>query len=170
MAPFRLIFITLCFACATQTAFAQKNWCKAEQFSQFDFWLGTWQVLSDGKPAGTNTIKKILNGCVLYESYDSGSDYRGNSHSMYDFNSGLWHQTWVDNTGMLLVLDGRLDDGSIILEGVTVDDKGDVYDNRISWTPQDDGTVRQLWRARKDDGEWQVIFDGLYIRQEKSSK
>ncbi|MEO0574005.1 MAG: hypothetical protein AAF004_00990 [Pseudomonadota bacterium] len=161
----RLVFCTLLIVGLTAPAVAQDNACKAKQYRQFDFWLGTWAVLSNGKPAGTNVIKKTLNGCVLEENYDTGTGYRGTSYSMYDFNTDLWHQTWVDNSGMLLVLDGGFDDGSMVLEGVTVDDKGDVYDNRISWTPQDDGTVRQLWQARKDDGEWTVIFDGLYRKK-----
>ena len=34
---------------------------------------------------------------------------------------------------------------------------------RIAWTPNADGTVRQLWESSKDDGKtWTVSFDGLY--------
>jgi hypothetical protein len=38
--------------------------------------------------------------------------------------------------------------------------------HRISWTPNPDGSVRQLWEASKDDGgNWAVIFDGHYSRR-----
>ena len=38
--------------------------------------------------------------------------------------------------------------------------------NRITWTPNKDGTVRQLWEASTDQGKtWQVAFDGLYRRK-----
>jgi hypothetical protein len=42
--------------------------------------------------------------------------------------------------------------------------------HRISWTPNADGTVRQLWEASKDDGgTWAVLFDGLYARSPADS-
>jgi hypothetical protein len=32
----------------------------------------------------------------------------------------------------------------------------------------DDGAVRQLWEVSKDDGgNWSVLFDGLYEKQDK---
>jgi hypothetical protein len=35
--------------------------------------------------------------------------------------------------------------------------------NRITWTPHPDGSVRQLWEQSTDEGKtWQVAFDGLY--------
>ncbi len=41
--------------------------------------------------------------------------------------------------------------------------------HRISWTPGEDGSVRQLWEASKDGGAtWNVLFDGLYVRKAAS--
>ena len=38
--------------------------------------------------------------------------------------------------------------------------------DRITWTPEDDGTVRQVWEVSTDAGEsWSVIFDGRYQRK-----
>jgi len=37
---------------------------------------------------------------------------------------------------------------------------------RISWTPQAGGRVRQLWESSADDGRtWQVVFDGMYAKK-----
>ena len=45
----------------------------------------------------------------------------------------------------------------------------DPLRNRITWTPNSDGTVRQLWEVSKDQGEsWQTEFDGLYKRQSRA--
>jgi len=42
---------------------------------------------------------------------------------------------------------------------------GLVQQERISWTPNDDGSVRQLWESSKDGGKsWAVVFDRLYRR------
>ena len=36
---------------------------------------------------------------------------------------------------------------------------------RISWTPNADGSVRQHWQARAAGGEeWSTVFDGTYRR------
>jgi len=46
-------------------------------------------------------------------------------------------------------------------------DGSEMVTHRISWTPNEDGTVRQLWEVSKDSGDsWSILFDGLY---EKSS-
>ena len=58
-------------------------------------------------------------------------------------------------------------DGSMVLAGrrPTRDGSGEAS-HRITWTPNPDGTVRQLWEASKDGGvNWSVLFDGLYTRQ-----
>lgn len=40
--------------------------CCTEKHVEFDFWIGTWTVTNpNGTPAGTNTIDKIQDHCVL---------------------------------------------------------------------------------------------------------
>jgi hypothetical protein len=47
------------------------------------------------------------------------------------------------------------------------DPAGEAVVDRITWTPNEDGSVRQFCEISKDDGEtWQVGFDGLYKRVE----
>ncbi len=37
--------------------------------------------------------------------------------------------------------------------------------DRITWTPNDDGTVRQHWQTSEDGGKtWKTEFDGRYER------
>ena len=55
----------------------------------------------------------------------------------------------------------------MVLEGRTrgADNKETL--NRITWTANDDGTVRQVWASSEDDGQnWRTLFDGLYTRVE----
>lgn len=146
--------------------------CEAPEHRQFDFWLGEWNVSSNGQPAGTNSIRATMGGCVLQENWQGAGSggISGTSFNIYDRERGLWHQTWVDANGTLLQLDGGLSDGSMILEGERPAPAGTgTVSHRISWTPQDDGSVRQLWEASQDRGEtWNVIFDGLYTRADSS--
>jgi hypothetical protein len=141
--------------------------CSAGKFRQFDFWIGDWNVTSDGQPAGTNSIHSIHNGCALMENWQGAGvgGISGSSFNIYDQANDRWHQTWVDSSGTLLQLDGGWDKDHMVLQGKrpAADGKG-VTTHRITWTPNDDGTVRQLWEASQDGQTWTVLFDGLYLK------
>ncbi len=139
--------------------------CEADAYRQFDFWLGDWQVhLPDGRLAGHNAISQEYGQCVIHERYRTPSGYAGESLNTYDPQRDRWHQTWVDNAGTLLLLEGSLSNGVMELRGETRDDEGRVVAQRIRWTPQNDGSVRQLWESAGADGNWSVVFDGHYTR------
>lgn len=137
--------------------------CAAPEYRQFDFWIGEWEVSDKGKPSGANRIERILDGCGLLETWRGASGYRGNSLNFYDASRKRWHQTWVDTTGLALSLEGEFANGSMVLAGKHNDPKQqhEVHD-RITWTPNPDGTVRQLWETSADGESWSAIFDGLY--------
>jgi hypothetical protein len=140
--------------------------CDAAEFRQFDFWLGDWEVRTpDGQLAGRNRIESAQGGCVLHERYATERGYAGESFNIYDSTRKVWHQTWVDNTGLLLLLDGGLRDGSMVLEGPGVGGEGRAVRHRITWTPQSDGRVRQLWETTDAAGRWATAFDGMYARR-----
>lgn len=143
--------------------------CEGENYDQFDFWLGHWNVTTPaGKVAGTNYISQELNNCVLHEHYSTPSGYQGNSYTIYDIAFDKWHQTWVDNSGTLLELDGGLQGSNMVLQGKGKDPQGNLLIHRITWTPNEDGTVRQHWQQSADQGQsWTTLFDGLYTKSEK---
>src|SRR5687768_615021 len=80
--------------------------CRSSAYAQFDFWIGTWSVSIQGKPAGTNRIEKVLNGCALLETWRSTGNHRGHSLTFYDAARDRWHQTWIDVAGEPLYLEG----------------------------------------------------------------
>lgn len=140
--------------------------CDTPEHRQFDFWIGEWQVhTAKGKLAGVNRVERTLGGCVLHERYETGGAYAGESLNIYDASRRVWHQSWVDNTGLLLVLEGGLKDGSMVLEGTTRDAKGRSLRQRITWTPNADGSVRQHWESADAEGRWTTAFDGRYTRK-----
>lgn len=139
--------------------------CSGAQYRQFDFWVGDWKVTNpDGELEGHNTVERILDGCALKESWRGAQGSRGYSFNTFDRMNGHWHQTWVDGDGLLLRLNGGLEDGSMVLRGNMPAPDGGEARTRITWTPRDDGTVRQHWEASRDGGEtWDTVFDGLYV-------
>jgi hypothetical protein len=146
--------------------------CISAEYSQFDFWIGDWNVTSGGEPAGTNSIHPVHNGCALQENWQGAGEggISGSSFNIYDQSSGRWHQTWVDSSGTLLQLDGSLIDGVMVLGGQRPSRDGSgMVQHRISWTSNTDGSVRQYWEASKDEGDsWTVLFDGLYTKEPAS--
>lgn len=138
--------------------------CSSDSASQFDFWLGSWEVRANGQLAGHNTITREIGGCVLHERYRTPQGYEGESFNIYDASRGVWHQTWVDNGGLLLTLEGGYSDGHMVLEGTTEGPNGTSL-QRITWSVIDGGpNVRQLWETSTDGGgTWTTAFDGTYV-------
>ena len=91
---------------------------------------------ASGKLLGQNRITRMHKDCVLFENYRAG-EFSGSSLNVYDADRKVWHQTWVDSGGGLLVIEGGLVDGKMILAGETVDAEkpGGKVDNRITWQP-----------------------------------
>lgn len=140
--------------------------CGAAEHRQFDFWVGEWEVVdSAGSLAGRNRITREMNGCVLREEWTSADGGSGSSFNIYDAAAGRWHQTWVDASGTLLMLDGGLEsDGVMVMEGERPANGG-IARHRITWTTERPDRVRQRWDVTEDGGAtWTVVFDGLYRR------
>jgi hypothetical protein len=126
---------------------------------QFDFWIGEWEVTGPkGRIAGTNRIEAIAKGRGLLENWTSAGGGDGKSLNTYNPTKKQWQQFWVGADGSVLELSGGLDaKGNMVLADAT---------NRITWTPNADGSVRQLWESTKDGGKtWTIAFDGTYRKK-----
>ena len=143
---------------------------------EFDFWIGEWDVFGpEGRQVGRNTITSMFANPaasgMLHEHWHGNGGVEGRSMNAYDGTRGRWHQTWMDSTGDMLLLEGGLVDGAMVLEGraPSGDDPTAVDRQRITWTQVSDpdgAEVRQLWESSSDDGKtWTVAFDGRYRRR-----
>ena len=143
--------------------------CTASEYRQFDFWIGEWEVRTPaGRLAGTNRIEKILGGCALRESWRGARGSSGTSLNAWNPGRRRWHQTWVDDDGLLLEIDGGLREGRMVLEGETVSKDGARTGQRITWSPMPAGRVRQLWeQSTGGGGTWKVAFEGIYSRKSR---
>jgi hypothetical protein len=90
--------------------------CTAAESSQFDFWVGDWDLTWNDTSHGSNKIYKIFDGCTVQENfYDPAKNYKGQSWSVYNPNSKMWQQTWVDNQGSYIALTGNYENGEMKL-------------------------------------------------------
>jgi hypothetical protein len=140
--------------------------CTAQEFRQFDFWLGQWKVTDpQGKQVGVSEISRASEGCAIREQWKSASGVNGMSINYYDKADQKWHQDWVGGDGLILHLHGGLSGSAMVLSGQIKNAKG-ILLNRISWTPLPEGKVKQEWATSPDDGHtWQIIFTGIYQKQ-----
>ena len=132
--------------------------CDAPEHRQFDFWIGEWTVTNPaGRTAGTNKITRVAGGCALLEEWSGAGGMPGKSLNIYDASRKVWHQTWVDASGLLLQIEGKFENGSMKMGNAT---------SRITWTPLEGGGVRQVWEQTSDGGKtWTVAFDGKYSKK-----
>ena len=168
-AVIRCILVVLVAGVAPGAAWAQNQprGCLGDEHRQFDFWVGEWDVFNpNGQQVGTNRITRTLGDCVLEENWEGRSGSIGTSYNMYDSRTGRWHQTWVDNGGLLLLLDGGLEDGKMVLTDDQTGPDGTGVVHRITWQPLADGNVRQHWEQSSDGGEsWRTVFEGTYVKR-----
>jgi hypothetical protein len=142
--------------------------CAAPEHRQFDFWIGEWTVVGKkaGKQVGESRITSAAAGCAIVEEWTSPGGADSRSLNLYNRNLGAWEQFWVDSQGNRLQLQGGLRDGAMVLETPpNADGTRPRRHDRITWSADAEGRVRQLWETSIDGGEWSVQFDGLYTRK-----
>jgi len=140
--------------------------CNLPEYRQLDFWVGDWDVFdmpATGAPAAAHaTITSLLDKCVVHELYEGTNGAHGESFSIYDRTRGVWHQTWVTNRGALLIIEGTLQKGRVVLSGQQLTDDHKRHDVRATWWPEKD-TVRELGESSDDGGKtWKTDFDLVF--------
>lgn len=136
---------------------------------QFDFWLGDWEVRNAmGLRLGHNQVVALLGGAVLQEHWEGAKGGAGTSLNTYDPSRRRWRQRWMDSQGGTLDLEGGLQGGAMVLQGLSDGPNGQLQ-NRITWAPLPDGRVRQHWEQRPaGDSTWTTTFDGYYQKVPKT--
>jgi len=148
-----------------------------EEFNQFDFWVGEWDVhVANGTLAGTNSIGKSQAGCVLLENWLGASGNPGMSINYFDIADKQWVQVWSSAGGVQIDIRGGLTDDGMLLEGqINYVSNGVIAPFKGLWTPLPDGRVRQFFEQYDEESEtWAPWFEGFYtktnIEQQVSEK
>jgi len=109
-------FIMLLFIAFAAHAQDNSKPCSAAEASEFDFWVGDWTLYSADTITGNNSIYKIMDGCSVQENFSNPkTGYLGKSWSVYNPQTKLWQQTWVDNQGGYIPLTGTFENGKMTL-------------------------------------------------------
>ncbi|MEM6475933.1 MAG: hypothetical protein AAF687_07185 [Pseudomonadota bacterium] len=141
--------------------------CMTEAHEAFDFWVGEWDVFPNGSDAkiAESRIERLFEGCAIREHWMPLQGPQGGSTSLVNHNTGRWQQMWIGGNGVRVDFEGGPVDGGMVLTG--------YWDNfggpgksalvRMTYTANEDGSVRQFGEASGDHGKsWQTSFDLLY--------
>ena len=129
----------------------------------------TWPTQKSGEIGhGTNSIKRILDGCVVQENFSGQALHlRGTSVSVFDVAAGKWKQTWADNEGGYLDFVGELKEGQLILQREAIGKHGSKILQRMVWKNIAPKELDWSWEASTDGGKtWQVQWPIHYKRKD----
>lgn len=142
--------------------------CSSPAASQFDFWVGEWDLTYGDTMHATNKIEHDFDGCVIHENFfDPAQQYRGESWSMYDPQSKMWRQTWVDNQGSYFALTGKFEKNEMLLFTAPHELKkgGNGY-NKMRFYNITSNEFDWNWEQTTDEGKtWKVIWSIHYKRK-----
>ena len=139
--------------------------CAAPNYRQFDFWIGDWDVFDSDNLAikvARVRVESILNGCVLRETYEATDGHQGQSFSIFDASRQVWHQSWVTNGGQLLVVEGGMQSGAMILNGMDRTPDGKERRVRGIWKSASAGVRESATRSTDGGLTWKPWFDLLF--------
>ncbi len=153
---------------------ARAQTAATDTLAWFDFWVGDWDLAwtdaQGAKQTGRNRIEKIMGGTVLSENFLATSGptkgYEGKSYSVFQPNARQWRQTWVDNQGGYIPLEGGREGDTFFFEnrrtlpsGKTVQSKmvfHDITPDRFVWD----------WKSSLDGGQtWRLAWQITYRRR-----
>ncbi|RMG67450.1 MAG: DUF1579 domain-containing protein [Calditrichaeota bacterium] len=174
--PLLIIFSIFWVTTALAQEGTRQRPCDLPEGKQFDFWLGKWDLSwpaeqFGGPPGsrqhGTNTVTKILDDCVVYESFRfPDGNFYGHSFSVYDARSRQWKQTWVDNKGGYLLFTGQLKEGQMILSTAPYQRDGKTYVSRMVFENISAEALDWRYERSEDRGKsWTPIWTIHYTRK-----
>ncbi|MBA3259020.1 MAG: hypothetical protein H0T68_06085 [Gemmatimonadales bacterium] len=139
--------------------------CAGPEFRQFDFWAGDWDtydITDTSKVVARTRVTHMLGGCVLREVHEQDDGLVGESYSLWDASRGVWHQSWVTNRGTLLLLDGHLKGGRMVLTAPEKRPDGTTSLLRGIWWAEGKN-VREVAERSTDGGKtWTPVFDIVF--------
>jgi hypothetical protein len=170
----RILTLSICYILSS-SVFAQNNNvspCAAPQASQFNFWVGDWNLTWSDSLHGTNHVEKIMDGCTVQENFnDPNTSFIGKSWSVYNQNYKIWQQTWVDNQGGYIDLTGGMIGDSMVLVTIeknvpqNISPTGKII-SRMVYANITKQSFDWNWESSSDSGKtWKINWHIIYKRK-----
>ncbi|WP_129794116.1 hypothetical protein [Sphingosinicella sp. CPCC 101087] len=139
--------------------------CTTPEHRQLDFWVGRWDVFPTGtdRLVARSLIERLYGGCVIREHWMPLDGAGGGSLNSWVPAEGRWRQIWTDGRNGWRDYAGGMEDGAIVLTATTAGPDGAARLNRMRFTREPGGAVRQVDTWSADGGRtWNAGFDYTY--------
>ncbi|WP_299115230.1 hypothetical protein [uncultured Winogradskyella sp.] len=149
-----------------ENMYKRANPCKFDvSYRKFDFWVGEWDVYSQGQKIAESSITNTNGDCGILENWRPKSNNGGNSISYYDSADKKWKQNWVANGNVSHYEEPEnYEDGDMQL----IAKSNNIWYKMVYTHNKTEDTVRQTLESSTDKGStWTMSFDGLYKRKQK---
>lgn len=160
---------------------ARSRSCTGAEFHQFDFWLGDWDVVVHARitpnsnrwadARGHQHVEAILGGCVIAEHFTADgppAPWAGASYSAWQPQLARWRQTWVDDSGGYIALDGGIEHGAMTLYGEPHDVDGLHTQMRMVFRDVTADSLRWEWQRTEDS--WETATSMIIIDYKRAVK
>lgn len=140
----------------------------APERRRFDFWTGNWDVMNkDGVLVGRSNVHAVSGGCGLLENWTSLRGPTGKSLNAYNPQTHQWQQYWVGQGGLVTEYRESEWNGKSLSFAARPPASADSLPTlRLTFTPLDDGSVRQHGEQSTDGGKtWNTTYDFYYRRR-----
>lgn len=132
----------------------------------FDAWVGEWEVFRNDARAGTQSVRHMIDGCVIVAEWSGTAGDRGLSVISFDETANGWTQLWTTNNKPFRSRPTlRRQDTTFAGPGIRLVRVSDAHTpsgqtDRLTTTILTADRVRQVLEASRDGGKtWTVIFD-----------
>lgn len=134
---------------------------------RFDFWIGSWETVSNGQVYGTATVERTFGGRGLRQvAKASDGTMRSISNYVFDSGDGKWRQVWMDGEGSYAVLEGGLEDDRMVLTMTSLDGQPRVAGRSVFSNITAEG-FDYRWQTSEDGGE--TWSEGTPVRFRKAA-
>lgn len=141
----------------------------APERHRFDFWIGEWDVTTQGGTnVGSSSVQSVSGGCALLENWTSARGGHGKSLNAYNPATGRWQQYWVGQDGNPIEYRESTWEGTSIVLRAHAPAAGTTpaTELRLTFSPVDEKTVRQHGESSADGGAtWKTTYDFYYHRK-----
>jgi len=124
----------------------------------FDFTIGRWNIQQVGGGTATDTIKSFGNGVAITEKMRA-PNFAASTVTVFDSTTGLWTQTYFDNSGLYAQQTGGRDGDDMVLVGPLIDPNGATHLSRLRYINITRRSFDQVGEESTDNGvTWVEMF------------
>ena len=153
---------------AFQTVSAQLS--KDEETSQFNFWIGKWDLYTGSSQFGESTVDTLLDGYCIQENFIEfpPDPFHGMSWTTFNAETKKWEQTMIDNQGHHSFFIGEFEHGKISLIRNFKNKKGEDRIQRTTFYNISNDKFDWTFDASSDEGKtWNVFYNVHYVRKKE---